>query len=394
MFFSMKKAALRPFRSQHGQVMIIALILIALVSLMIPPLMGFMSSGLKQGTALENRTNQLYIADAGIESACQTILAGKLNDRDEDGNWTFTDANGNPQSIWQYTVYDVNEPSSSASVTITLLAGTTEGQDYSIVSTGTDSKGGSTQIEAKIRAEIGQYFSFLNNIGTTDGIFNVQGSGKVTIDGIIQSSNPDINATFESGGWGGVYGGVWPEETLLENYYGAQIAPDNPTAVPPYDNPNYFPSGWTIDTETTLTESVYVVGDCEINADLTLGTNVALFVDGSIKSDPKAVVTGPGVIAATENILLFPKNYSGNPGEGLFVFCLGNLELKPSNTFYGWAIGRESIHIYQGTGPDFNWVDPNDPYVLNILNFPGLLSPGPSFPTGRVAILNWNVTNQ
>jgi hypothetical protein len=395
MFISKKISLLSYLNRQNGQVLIIALILIALLALMIPPLMSFMSSGLKQGTALEDRTNQLYIADAGIETACKNILAGKLNDRDEDGIWDFIDVDGNDYSQWQYTLNNINEYSSNVLITVRLLAGTTQGQNYLVTSIGQDSKGGETRIEATIRAEIGQYYGFLNNISTTMGGVDVQGSGTVVLDGIVQSGEDtnhdgvvdenDINATFTSGGYGGPYEGIWPTEEELRNYYGSQIVPGSP---------NYFPSGLEIDTDSTLSESIYVIGECKISANVTLGANIAIFVDGNIISKPNKTVTGPGVIAATGDVQLWPNESSGNEGEGLFVFSLGELDFHPSNTFYGWAIGKESIHIYQGSGPSFNWVDPNDPYVLNILNFPGLLSPGPSFPTGRVAIMNWNVSPQ
>lgn len=56
-------------RAQEGQALIIALILILATSLIIAATLSFSASGLKQGTALENRTSQLYSADGGVNQA-------------------------------------------------------------------------------------------------------------------------------------------------------------------------------------------------------------------------------------------------------------------------------------------------------------------------------------
>jgi hypothetical protein len=65
----MKKILNKLIRNESGQVMPIVLILLLISGLMMSPLMGLMSTGLKAGQANEERMTLLYAADAGIEQA-------------------------------------------------------------------------------------------------------------------------------------------------------------------------------------------------------------------------------------------------------------------------------------------------------------------------------------
>ena len=56
-------------RDEKGQVLILVLILLLLGALIITPLLGYMSTGLKTGQVFEKKTDELYAADAGIEDA-------------------------------------------------------------------------------------------------------------------------------------------------------------------------------------------------------------------------------------------------------------------------------------------------------------------------------------
>ena len=58
--------------NEKGQALILVLILLLLGGLMIPPLLAYMSTGLKTGQVFERKTEELYAADAGVEDAiCQ-----------------------------------------------------------------------------------------------------------------------------------------------------------------------------------------------------------------------------------------------------------------------------------------------------------------------------------
>ena len=74
MFRKIRQRIYKTCRAQEGQILIIALIFFALGSLLLPILLSFAGSALKQGSALEARTRQQYMADAGAQQAIWWIL--------------------------------------------------------------------------------------------------------------------------------------------------------------------------------------------------------------------------------------------------------------------------------------------------------------------------------
>lgn len=91
-------------RDEKGYALIVVLILLLLGSLLIPPLLGFMTTGLKTGLMYEKKTNELYGADAGIEAGLWRIKYnywfGELQHRDYDIYYFSTD--------WSYQTEPVN----------------------------------------------------------------------------------------------------------------------------------------------------------------------------------------------------------------------------------------------------------------------------------------------
>jgi Tfp pilus assembly protein PilX len=69
----MKKILNRPIRDEKGQALLIVLILLLVGGLIIAPLLGYMSAGLKAGQSNENLMQRLYAADAGVEDAIWRI---------------------------------------------------------------------------------------------------------------------------------------------------------------------------------------------------------------------------------------------------------------------------------------------------------------------------------
>ncbi len=60
-------------RGEKGYTLIAVLILLLLGSLLIPPLLGYMATGLKTGSMYEKKTDELYAADAGIQAGVWRI---------------------------------------------------------------------------------------------------------------------------------------------------------------------------------------------------------------------------------------------------------------------------------------------------------------------------------
>ena len=61
-------------KRESGQAFILVLILLLLGSLMLTPLLTFVSTGLKAGQLCEQKTDELYAADAGVEYALWNII--------------------------------------------------------------------------------------------------------------------------------------------------------------------------------------------------------------------------------------------------------------------------------------------------------------------------------
>ncbi|MBA7675664.1 hypothetical protein ES703_83900 [subsurface metagenome] len=69
----MKRTLNKPIRDEQGQALILVLLLMLLAGLIIAPLLGFMSTGIITQRKQEQRTLELYAADAGIEDALWRI---------------------------------------------------------------------------------------------------------------------------------------------------------------------------------------------------------------------------------------------------------------------------------------------------------------------------------
>jgi len=70
----MKKILNKLIRNEQGQALIFALIMLAVGSLIVVPLLAFMSTGLMAAQTVEEKMNELYAADAGVEDAVHKIL--------------------------------------------------------------------------------------------------------------------------------------------------------------------------------------------------------------------------------------------------------------------------------------------------------------------------------
>jgi hypothetical protein len=76
---------INPGRNEKGQILILTLLFIFLGSTLIIPLLAFIGTGLKTGQIFENKTNQLYAADAGIEDGKWKIKYDHLDTLDNPG---------------------------------------------------------------------------------------------------------------------------------------------------------------------------------------------------------------------------------------------------------------------------------------------------------------------
>ena len=71
----MRMALSKSLRDEQGQALIFALIMLAVGSLIVVPLLAFMSTGLMAAQTAEERMKGLYAADAGVEGALWNVKA-------------------------------------------------------------------------------------------------------------------------------------------------------------------------------------------------------------------------------------------------------------------------------------------------------------------------------
>lgn len=130
----MKTIVKRAIRQEKGNVLILVLVLLVLGGLILAPLLGLMSTGLAAGQVYEERTSQLYAADAGVEDTINWLLHGKP----VDWGWTWDGA----EQVWRRDVpLHVND--NDVNVTVEPLP---EEDTYQITSTATDGDRSTTVI--------------------------------------------------------------------------------------------------------------------------------------------------------------------------------------------------------------------------------------------------------
>jgi len=69
-------------RGESGKILIMALVLLVVGVLLLTPLLGLMSTGLRAGQVYERKAAELYAADAGVEDALWRIQKGDLSQTD------------------------------------------------------------------------------------------------------------------------------------------------------------------------------------------------------------------------------------------------------------------------------------------------------------------------
>ena len=379
MFTQIGQRLFRYRKGQQGQVLIVALIFLALAALLLPPLLSLVASGLKQGSIIEDRTIQLYAADAGFQSAWQKIHKGSFD----------------PPP----TTYPVSNLGSglAVDVTLTLLSEDpdTGEKTYLVHSVATTASGNSTSIDAQLIAQKGNFNYFLDNIFTTGGTLGLKNN--VDINGFAQDAGQDFAGTGPN--WGinpspppQLYGDrlvepvYWPTADELRAFYANQ-------------SPIYHNSGWVISSGTTILDKTeYVRGAFSMdNAILNLNGQT-LFVDGNVLVDiHSTVVVGPGAIVATGNIAYKPNSVTGGPAQGVLLFALGYIDFEPGGSYYGWVAAKgeelyqgDALYAKLGNAPSYNWLEGNIG-----LNFPGIGdSGGPGSGAGLITILTWKIGNQ
>jgi len=378
------KAMLRRIKSeQKGTLLILALILLAVGSLILVPLLSYMGTGLTVGKIFDEETKDYYAADAGVEDAIWQITEGVFELPDP---FREPPDHYNP---WGYSIADVN--GRSVSIEIWYLDGIT----YRVVSKA-PADGSGTTITAFVQP-IGYWNDIMDNAITSPGDITIKPG--VTVTGDVQ-----YNGSIDNKGEvdGTIYTDPldwWPEPDELSGFYLNDLEQNYPshdryigdieidlssvtTLGPLYVDGNLLLKGAG---SVGLAGTIFVTGNLTVNplsgASLTLN-NQTIYAGGSIFLAPGCTTIGSGCIIAAGDVDYQP-NISGED----FVFLMsleGVVTLQPGNDFYGSIAGECEVNLWPGT--ELIWSDP----PIDSLNFP----PSGGGPGMGVfwGILSWEIS--
>lgn len=201
------KSARLFYNRQKGQALLIALVMLALGGLMIGPLMGLVTSGVKVGEVVENNVRKYYAADSGIEDALWKLQSWYKINKLSPGtplppDYSVT-VNGEAINVQIGRPDPVNFP-----------------HTFVVVSTGTG-----IQITASLNVQEISLASIMNSVATTPG--SIEGNKKVIFD-------PD---------WGEDHGpndsysqSEWDIQTEALRAYYAQFVQSDPSSINPFPN--------------------------------------------------------------------------------------------------------------------------------------------------------------
>jgi len=372
---------------QRGQAFVLVLALLGLGSLLIVPMLSFMGTGLNAGVIVEDKTDELYACDAGVQDAIWQI-----NHLGEPGaiSEEYLDVIG---EIYDYIDPVIGRPlphvnGMDVGVRIT-LEDNIEGFGVYRVQTWVPVQPGvpfgdnwgdaSTKIDTIITTTWLDYSDITENVVTSQNELNALPNADY-----IHPSEGEPNGPVEN------YTGPWPTAEELIAWYSRDVDKDNPY---PYDEidldgsdlsigPEYVDSDFEIinsdNTEATLTltDTLYITGDTLIgttNKDFTIDLNgQTIFVESdtvgvknALEIGGKCTLTGSGCIIAVGDIYFAP-NLDSDPDDYILVMSVnGETEMQPNGNFYGTLAGN--VVTTRKGDADINWSSPPDD-----LNFPGI----------------------
>jgi len=349
----MKVAVKGLARDEKGAAMILVLLLLLIGGLITAPLLAFTGNGVLNGEVYEDRTAEVYAADAGVEDALWRIQHGDvvLCPGNPSYGYPIPDSNGKTVNVTITSVTDFQG--------LPNLTGT-----YRIESTATG-EGSSTGIEAYVTAKnkYGDYAGLLNQIVITQG--EIEAAKKVYLC-YTEGHGPLEN-----------YNGTWPKQWELADFYWQDVKDEEPYSSSAIDiagvdstiGPLYRDGTLDIKNSSNtpatlqLTGTLYVTGDTAIAYGTSLNKEMTLDLNGhtifvmsnstgsgqeALKIGDKCNIKGPGCIIAVGDIYFKPKSQLTT--DPIFVLSLsGKTWLQPNGNIYGTIAGSVEVDLQPGT---------------------------------------------
>ncbi len=367
-------------KCEKGYALLLVLIFSLVGTLIITPLLGFMSTGLIVGQVHEEKMAELYAADAGVEHAFWQIKAVAAG---------LPGAGDDP---WEYSIADVN--GKQVNTTIAYI----DDHTYKITSTASSDTGSSTTIESY--TTIVDMSSLMGNTITSIGDITLQPGAEVT--GNVQyngelDNKGDINGEIITDEIE-----IWPTADQLSGFYqddvkGLEPYPDDTidlkdtTIIGPLyrdGDLNIKNTGGQVTAE--LGGTVYVTGNLIFEQPggakaYTIDLNGhTIYVEGSIAFPARrCTISGSGCIIAVGDVTFQPSILS-DEDDFIFVMSLeGEIWFSPQGDLYGSVAGFNNVDLQPGS--TLEWRELPDG-----LNAPGV--PG-SDRNVISAILNWEISS-
>jgi hypothetical protein len=351
-------------KGQDGNVLTLVLILLVVGGLVLAPLLGLMGTGVLAGQVYENKTDELYAADAGVEDAIWKIK----NDAPDSYPYEY------PQPLV------VNDKSVNITIFREDLDPTCGEQlNYHIISTVSED-GSSTTIDTHLSVSYMDLSAFLENAIVSDNTITLKGA--TIVDGdvwlpdeedLLVDSHVTLNGTVRDQD---DYELVWPTAEQFSTYYmedveGAydpgsfiDIKDLYPKTIGPWYREGSLGVDNTGDPATlVLGDTIYVDGNLEFiqpgashNYSIDLDGHT-IFVAGDFTLASTSIsVVGSGCIIAVGDINFQP-NIVGEGDDFVLVMSItGETFVHPSGDFTGCIVG--DAHVQLQPGSTISWISP------------------------------------
>ncbi len=351
--------------NEKGNALTMVLIVLVVGGLILAPLLGLMGTGVLAGEVYENKTDELYAADAGVEDAIWKIE----NDVPDSYPYEYPEplsVNGNNVSI-TISRQDL-DPTCAQELR------------YHIISTATSEDGSNTTIDAHLSVSYMDLSAFLDNAIVSDDTITLKGSTVVNGDVWLPNeedlqvdSHVTLNGTVRDQD---DYTLVWPTAEQFSSYYmedveGAydpgsfiDIKDLDPKTIGPWYREGNLGVDNTGDPATlVLEDTIYIAGNLEFiqpgaSHNYTINLNGhTIFVAGEFSLASSSIgISGSGCVIAVGDVNFQPNIVGEGDDFVLIMSIMGETFVHPSGDFTGCIVG--DAHVQLQPGSTISWISP------------------------------------
>jgi hypothetical protein len=334
---------------QSGQALIMALILLALSSLIVIPILNLAGTSLNYHRVIQRNTLETYAADSGVDYAlCQL---------------------GNDSADYEVNPLQDNFTLNDKTVNVTAEY---QGNDiFKITSTATTDSNSSTTIESYV--DISLYPAFFNNGITSRGDVTIRPGAEVN--GDVQ-----YNGTLDNKGT--IDGTIikapvdnWPTVDELSQFYwvddvisGSSIDISSGTEQNPYlIGPGHTSGNLKITGSgvAALSGTLYVQGSLTLQPGTSIKlSSETIYADVDITIPSNTNLYGPGCVIAAGDVNFQPNLMTAEEAYILVMSIEGEVQFQPGNDFYGSLAGNIEVTLQPGCGLYAAEPDPGLEYPL------------------------------